>query len=306
MSVNPSNIVLIGKETTRGTAAGSTPLHQPFIGAGLKIGLQRHLGKTLPSSAFPYQGRQTPLGTTPVGRLTPHVNVNTVRDLILMGLKRESTTQLNAFTIAENCMGVTSAAQKLVGAVNRSATWQFARSENPDAAALLNCEMEFAAMSLASATVSAGTQAVGNHFKIHSSDFTINGVAALEVHSMNWQLTNELFIGVHDNTAALMRIEDGVQRHIFTFIATFATKAWRDLVIAGTEFVSSLVLKTGTTNETVTLAIGRCYAETHELQGDTGTVTEQITIDTSHSDAAIPVVASFGAAIGASALSLAP
>lgn len=301
MPINMLNVVRVGKETTRGTEAGTLPLHLPFLGDGLKIGVRNHLGEIKSSSTFPDVTDQVPLGRTPTVRLTPDVNINTIRDIIQMSIGRVSN-QLNAFSFAESAVGL--GAQAALGSVLRTTTLEFSRSDNPDAAALLNGSMEFAAMKIASSAATPGTQAIARRLKLAASTFTINAVSELEILSWAWSITNTLYLGPHANDGSILYIEDGDTMHEFRVRARMATAAWRTIVRAGTEFAATFVLASGTATEDVTLTVARSQAETHELSGGEGVVEQEMIIRPFRGSGAAAVAVAYGAGIGASALSL--
>lgn len=298
--IGTSNIVLAGKEVTRGTAV-AMPFNLPFVGDGLKIGLKNHVGEILASSTYPFKTARVPLGLTPAVKLTPDVNRDTIRDLFLLSLKRTLGATLPSLTFGEDCMTID--AQKAAGCVCQNANWDFSRNENPNEAALLSCQMDFAAMNIAAATVAAGTQPVARRFPIHQATFSLNSVSALEVLSFGMKTATTIKSGPHKADRSVMYVEDGSQMTTFSMKARFSAAAWRNLIKNGTEFGAVIVLQTGTANETVTLALPAAQAETHELSGGDTIVEEQIDFEPFYS-AAAPVAVAFGSAIGASNLSL--
>lgn len=301
MPINMLNVVRIGKETTRGTEAGTLPLHMPFLGDGLKIGHRNHLGQIKSSSTFPDVTEEVPLGMTPAVRLTPDVNINTIRDIIQMSIARVSNA-LNAFSFAESCAGI--GAQAALGSVLRTTTLEFSRSDNPDASALLNGTMEFAAMKLIDSSATPGTQAIARRLKLAASSFTINTVSELEILSWAWTITNTLYPGFHQGDRSLRYIEDGDTMHEFRVRARMTTTAWRAIVRNGTEVAASFVLASGTATEDVTLTVAKGQAETHELSGGEGVIEQEMIIRPFRGSGTNAVGVAFGAGIGASALSL--
>lgn len=300
MPVNARNIVRFGKEANRGTVAATLPLHLPFLDDGLKIGLRNHLGEIISSSTYPDVTKYVSLGLTPAVRLTPDVNINTIRDIIQMSIARVSN-DLNAFSIAESCAGV--GAQAALGSVLRTTSLEFSRSDNPDASALLNGSMEFAAMKVIDSAVVAGTQAIARRFKLAASTFTINAVGEVELLSWGWTVTNTLYVGPHGSDRSILYIEDGHTMHEFRVRARMASTAWRSLARNGTAFACTFVLASGSAGETVTLTVADGQAETHDPSGS-GIIEQEMIIRPDRDVGTAAVDVAFGANIGASALSL--
>ena len=298
-----TNIVRIGKETTRGTAVTGA-LTAPFVGDGLKPSLQRFLAKIRSSSTFPYVTQLVPLGLNAAIRFSPEVNVETIRDIFEMAFVRDATTKLlTSLTIEETGVGVDS--NKYGGCVCQSMEYSFSRSNNPDESALLAVAMDFAAMNIAAASgITAGTQGAGNHFPLAKSTFEINSVSALEVLSFRGRRTNSLAIGPHDADGNVLYIEDGEAEDEIELTARFNAAAWRTLIKNATEHASQFVIATGTANEDVALDIGKGQLESHELGEDGGTVTERITMAAAHTGSVNPIVPTFGTGVGAGVLAI--
>ncbi len=296
------DIVLLGKETTRGTAAGTLPLHQPFVGDGLVPEITNHLGEILSSSGWPYVTDQVPVGVTASVQLAPEVNINTIRDIILMS-KRDGSGNLPSLTIAHSQAGVGDA--HYLGSVNSELGLEFSRSGSPDASAVLAATMSFGCMKTASTTgVSAGTQGTGRKFQLRHSTFEINSVAASKVLSCRLRVTNDLDEGAPDENNMRLWIEEGLARFEVVVVAQFLAQAWGDLVRQSTEHDAEFILKTGTATEDVTATINKAQAGKRNLGKEGGTLTEEITLSPGHDGTNPAIIWAFGAGIGASQLGL--
>lgn len=301
MPIGMKDIVLFGKETTRGTAAGTMPLHHPFLGNGLEPTLTQHHGEILPSSAWPYVGDQVPLGATAALQFTPAININTIRDILLMA--KRTAGLLPSLTIAHTKSGVGDG--RFLGCVCNQLELNFSRSGSPDASSVLQGTMGFGCMKPESTTgLSAGTQATGHKFQIRHTTFTINSVAATKVTAMRIAVTNELDEGAPDADNLRLWLNEGMQGFEVTLTAYFVAAAWHDLVLNATEHTASIVLGTGTANETVTGTINKVRASTHQLNKGQTSVLQEITLLPFHDGTNPSIDWTFGTAIGASALGL--
>lgn len=296
------SIVRLGPETTRGEAA-ETNTTMSFLGAGVLLPREQHQGEVRASSTFPYRTTSVPLGVTPRLTMALDLNVESIRDIILMATLR-TNAELPSFTVEHNWGGVASASEKVAGAVVRSLELSFSRSESPDQAALLAAALELAGMSIADASgIVAGTYPFGRYFPLSRATFTLNSVAALGVYSFSWRHTNTLHLGVHGSDGALDSIIDGDAEDEFTVSARFSSTAWKALVQSGAEVVGSMVFATGTANETVTITMGKTRLRAHEPSAD-GTMMEQITFKSDSNEGLPHVAVAYGSAIGASRLGL--
>lgn len=302
MPIGAKNIVRVGKETTRGTAASSLALDLHLQGAGLEPTFTDHLGEVRGAATFPDITDLVGLGLTPGFRITPIVNVDTVKDLILMAM-RDEDGELPSFTFAETSGGVGN--QRFVGCICRELSAEFSRSANPNESALLSVSLDFAAMGVEDASgVSAGTKALGRSLQIRKSTFTVNSADQLDVLSYRLRVANELFLGPHDTDGKLRYIEDGPRTVEMTLASRFTTEAWRNLVKNATEFAAAIELATGTATETVTLDAAKCKADVHDHPERQGVITEQLSIKPYHTGSAEALVPSFGSGIGSSVLGL--
>lgn len=296
------DVVLFGLESTRGTAAATFPLHQPYVSPGLVPTLTDHLGHVMGSQTWPYRTDSVPLGVTAALGFSPEVNTGTVRDLILMATKRTNGDQ-PAVSIVHGRSGVGVA--RYLGSVVESLELSYQSSGSPDAAALLSAQMAFACMLPEAAGVDTpGTQANGRRFRIGAATFTINAVAALEVMSYTRRITITHAMGRPDNANKRIYLEDGDVDDEVRLVARFTTAAWSNLVLGKTEHAASIVHATGTANETVTETMGKVQLESHTLGESEGTTTEEIVLRPFHTGAAAPTVWAFGSAIPATVLGL--
>jgi len=302
MAHGMKDIVLLGKEATRGTAAATTPLHQPIVDDGLIPSIQGNNAETRASSTWPYQTDECPIGPTASLRLQPDVNVNTVRDLILM-IDSRTNGDLASFTAKHSRAGIGDA--QYLGCVVSELNMQYSRTGQPDRSSILQFDMSLECMKPeAGAGVVAGSQAVGKRFKLEQATITINGAGALEVTEYRRSIRVTLDLGALDAAGKRLYITDGDLEEEISLTARFTSDAWTNLILGKTEHAASIVHATGGANETVTETMGKCQLRSHELSKGNGTVMEQIAIRPFHTGAAVPTVWAFGSAIGASVLGL--
>lgn len=294
-----TDIVLFGKEATRGTVAGSFLLDHPFLGDGLVPNIESQLAEVRSSSTWPYVTDQVPLGATADLAFTPDININTIRTLILLATKRTAGV-LPAVSIAHSRVGVGDA--HYLGAVAREFSLEYSRSGQQDASALLSGSMSFDCMKPANTTgVAAGTPATGRYFRLDKLVATINSVAALEVLSYSRRMTIGHALGPPDDQNVRMYLEDGETNEELTLRARFSAAAWADLVLNATEHAATFVHATGTALETLTETIAKQQISSHNLATEEGTVLEEITIKQFGANA---TVWTYGTAIGADPLTL--
>lgn len=287
-----TDIVLVGVEETRGSAVAGT-LTLAFARDGVDFRLTQHTARSQGSSTFPLRGKPVALGLTPTIRMTPEINVETVRDIIEMATERTDGI-LNSFTILQ----AKPTQKKVSGCVVSSLDLSFSRSGAPGDDAILVASMELAGMLLAAATgITAGTLGAGNPFSISKSTFTINSVPATKVLSFRHRITNSIAPTVHKSDLSLEGLVDGDCEHATTLSALFDDDAWRALCAAGTAHDAVLVLATGTASETVTLTWEDVILGDHSPSGS-DVVVQEINIVGDG-----PGIA-FGAEIGAGVLSL--
>lgn len=304
MAQKMTDIVLFGKETTRGTKASTFPLHLPFLGQGLVPQITQHVGEILSSSTWPYDTKQVPLGATARLTLTPDININTIRTLLTMATKRTSGVQ-PPVSITHTRMGVGHA--HYLGCVVSALAMEYSRGGSPDASSILQGSLDFECMTVAATTgVSAGTQANARRFKLQAATVTLNSVASSKVLSYRRAMTIEHALGSPDSSNVRIFLEDGRHMDEVNIVAQFnATDAdWAALVLAGTEVPLVVVHATGTANETVTETFGTAQIVSHTLNEQDGTVTVEIAVKPYHTGAAIPDVITYGSSIGADELSL--
>ncbi|MBX3396501.1 MAG: hypothetical protein KF841_14160 [Phycisphaerae bacterium] len=299
-----TDIVLFGKETTRGTKASTFPLHMPFLGQGLVPQITQHVGEILSSSTWPYDTKQVPLGATARLTFTPEFNINTIRSILTMVTKRTSGVQPSV-SITHTRAGVGHA--QYLGVVAAALSMEYSRSGSPDASSVLQGSMDFECMSAAETTgVSAGTQANARRFKLQAATLTLNSVACTKVLSYRRSMTIEHALGAPDSNNARIFLEDGRHMDEVNIVAQFnATDAdWLALILAGTEVPLVVVHATGTANETVTETFGTAQIVNHTLNEQDGTIIVEIAVKPYHTGAAIPDVITYGSLIGADTLLL--
>lgn len=298
-----TDIVLIGTEATRGVESVNMDLHQPMVDDGLTPTLTANNAETNATSTFPDQTDDCPIGATAALRMTPDVNVNTVRDLILMATARTSGV-LKAFTVQHSRVGVGDF--QYLGSVVSELNMQYSRSGQPDRSSILQFDIGLECMQPDDdpTAISAGTQGVGKRFKIEKGTFTLNSVAALEVVDYRRTIRNVLDLGALNGSGARLYITDGPIEQEVNLTARFTTEAWGALLLAGTEHAAAIVHATGGSNETLTETMGKCQLRSHELSKSNGTVMQAITIRPFHTGSNPATVWTFGSAIGASVLSL--
>lgn len=303
MAIKKKDIVLMGLESTRGTVAGTFPLHHPFLGAGLVPTLTNNQGEVQSTSTWPVLTTQVGVGLTAGLAFTPDINVATVRDLIRLITERVSG-DLNAISIKHSRVGVGD--MLYTGCAASQLSLEYSRGSSPDAGALLQGTINFECMQAASSSgAAAGTQGTGRYFQIGRATFTVNGVAATKVLSYRRQITVAHALGPPDSTGKRLFLEDGELTEEITLVAQFTATAWSAAAVADTEMTStSIVHATGTANETVTETMGKCKVKTHTLGETDNTTTEEITIVPHYTGAANPTVWTYGSSVGASVLGI--
>jgi tail tube protein len=295
------DIILLGKEATRGTVAGSFPLQLPFMGDGLVPTLTDHLGRVMSSSTWPYDTVQVPVGVTAALALTPDLNIGVIRDLITAITKR-TAGDMPQLSIKHSRAGVSGA--QYLGCVISAANIEYSRSGSPDGSALLQGSINLECMSATSgATVVAGTAPTGHYFRLQNGTFTVNGSTLTKVLSYRRSWTIAHALGPPDSTNIRLYLEDGELEETITLVAQFTAAALSDLVFNQTEHAVTIVHATGTATETLTETIAKAQVETHTLGVQDGTTTEEITIKPYYGSTD-PTVWTFGAGIPAATLSL--
>lgn len=304
MAQNLKHRVQMVLEVTRGTAVTPMTLELPIVGDGARPSIVAGLGEILASTTFPYVTDQVPVGVTGSFAITVEVNRDNIRDLILLATKRTAGV-LPAVTIVHDQQGV--GAARYSGCVCDSLNFNFSRGASPGQDNLLTCTMNFQCMAVENGqgSINAGlSPANAPRFQIRHGTYTFNSVAASEALNLAIGIANELALGPVDASNKRLYIEDGRESQSISATKRFATTAWRALAEGQTEFAASLVLATGTANETVTATIGKAKAATRNVAEADGVVTEEIALMPYHTGSVAPLVWSFGSAIGASVLGL--
>lgn len=303
---HPKNrIILIGAESTAGTEASSMDMHVPFLDNGLDRNIQGNNAEVWSSRTFPYQTDEIAIGATASPKLMPEVNVNTIRDLLLMLVSRGAGGSMPFVTIQDDGVGVANGGVQFLGAICVEISMQYSRSSTPDNSSLLTMELSFECMKPeAKSGISAGTPGAGAHFLIEKATFTLNSVAATKVleYSRTMRITANL--GALDDDGKRLVITPGNVEELITLDAYFDSAAWTTLILGRTEFAASIVHATGGTNETVTETMGKCKFRSNNQSGGDGTVRERVELRPKHTGAAAPTVWTFGTAIGPSVLGL--
>ncbi|MFO0971824.1 MAG: phage tail tube protein [Phycisphaerae bacterium] len=296
------DIVLLGKETTRGTIAGTFPLDQPVF--ALIPTLSNPGGEILSNTGYPFAADVVPVGVTASLEMTPEVNRDTIRDLIDLVTKRTSGDQPQVSIKHGHAAGVTGTNPHMqyLGCVARSLRMNFSAGGQPSGESILQASVGLECMTFAAiAGVSAGTKANARKFQLRHSTITINSVAATKVLSLEHSIDVEHELGRVDASNARLFIQDGMESHAINLTGVFDTIAWRDLVTAATEHAVTIVFGTGTANETVTATIAKAQIQSRTLANQNGLLTQQVTIKPYSSSG---VAWSYGSSIGASVLSL--
>jgi len=306
MAQKMRDIIKLGVETTRGTLASSMALTQPFVGDGFRPVFTAGLAPIQASGTFPYDTDAVPVGATVAGQLTPEINIATIRDLVLLATKRTSAA-LPAVSIQHLHQSISGSNPQMsyLGGVCRELQLGFSRGASPGGENILTGSLGFEFYGYAVATgLSGGTQATGHHFQIRNTTFTLNAVVALEVLGFQLTVSNGLSLGPVDSANARLWIEEGMEQTSVSLTARLASVDYRDLIRAQTEFAATIVLGTGTSNETVTLTMGKVQLSSRTIAEQDGVLTEQITLVPFYTGAAAPCVWTFGSSIGATVLSL--
>lgn len=296
MALGITNVIGIGKETTRGVVAASA-FQLPIMGDGFTPRIEQAIAGVVDSASFPWMREGVPMGRSFGISVSPTPNVDTIADILGLALARTagvlpsvSFKELLTATLKRNWLGC----------VCSSLGLEFSREE------LLTARMEFTAMSNATGDGAAGTQPVGNRFKLHASSFTLNSVAATRVLSMSYDVTNTLFPAEPGSSLNIAELLDGGTEQEFRLTANFDSLTWRALIEGATQFDAEIVLATGTADETVTMTIAAAQLASHAIGGGGDIVTQDIVLRPFSVDngATPPVAFATGLAIGASQLSL--
>ncbi len=290
-------IVLLGLESTRGTAPASSAWDVNFVGQGFSRQLVHGTGKVDGSATHPYTSKQVKIGSTASPSLEPDFNSNTIRDIIQMLTKRSSGV-MPSFTIRHSAPSVDQ--MNFLGAIANQLSMEYTRGSDPDDGYILTGSLNFECMQPAATSgISAGTPATGNHFKISEASFTIDSVAADDVVSYRRQISIGLDLGGLNAAGKRIYIVEGMLQETITLRAKFSSDAWRAIVAAGDEVPVVIQHATGVANETVTETIAAATIQTHDLGNDGSTRMQEITItDPGIGEAAAPTVWTFGSAIG--------
>lgn len=292
-------------EVTRGTAVTPNTLELAVLDDGFQPTLTNGLGEIIANATFPYVTAQVPVGVTARFSLKPDVNRDNIRDLLLLATKRTSGV-LPSVTVVDDQFGI--GAAQYSGCVCSGLTLSASRGGSPDRANIWQIEnMTFECMKVVNAagSIASLTAAVAPRFHLRHTTFLVNNASALEILNSRIGFANALGLGPVDSANKRLYLEDGMETHDLQHTARFTATTWRGLVEGATEAATNtIVIGTGTANETVTLTIGKVQIETRELGEQDGVVTEQIMPKPFHTGAAAPIVVSFGSSIGATVLGL--
>lgn len=302
MAQNLKHRVQLGLETTRGTVV-TTTLELPILDDGFRPTLVNAQGEILSSSTFPYKSDSVPVGVTASLSLKTNVHRDNIRDLLLLATKRTAGV-LPSVTMIDDQHGVGVA--RYAGCVCRQLSLGYSRSGTSDRSSILTAAMEFDCFSAANAAgaLASLTQIEARKFQLRHGSVTVNNVAASDVLATAIAINNLLGLGPVNASNVRLYIEDGAESHSISHTARFSATTWRALVEGQTAAATNtIVLATGTANETVNFAIAAAQIGTRNLGEQDNVITEQIDVMPYYSGAA-PVVITFGVAIGASVLGL--
>lgn len=297
--------IQMAAEVTRGTAVTPMTLELAVIDDGFQPTLRNGLGEIITNATFPYVTAQVPVGVTASFSLKPDVNRDNIRDLLSLAFKRTSAV-LPSVTVVDDQFGI--GAARYAGCVCSGLTLSASRGGSPGRENIWSIEsMTFECMSVAngSGTIASLTAAVAPRFHLRNTTFLVNNVSATEILSSRIGFANALGLGPVNGSDVRLFIEDGMETHDLQHTARFTSTAWRLLVEGATEAATNtIVIGTGTANETVTLTIGKARIESRELGESDGVVTEQIAIKPYHTGSAAPIVVAYGSSIGATVLGI--
>jgi len=278
-------------------------MHVPFLDIGFERNIEGNNAEVRASSTFPYQTDEIPIGATARPRLMPDLNINTVRDLILLATTRGAGGSITPVTIQDDGIGVASGGMQFLGSIVVEMSLQYSRSGNPDESSILKMELSFECMKPeAKAGIVAGVPATGARFNLEEASFTLNSVAATKVLSYSRTLRITADVGALDSDGKRLFMTPGDVDELVTLEALFDSNAWTALILGRTEFAAAIVHSTKGANETVTETMGKCQFRSNNQSSSNGTVRERVELRPRHTGAAAPTVWTFGSGIGASVL----
>ncbi|MCB9852766.1 MAG: hypothetical protein H6819_06695 [Phycisphaerales bacterium] len=305
MGHEKNRIILLGVESTPGTEASSMDMHVPFLDIGFERNIEANNAEVWSSSTFPEQTDEIAHGATAAPKLMPEVNVNTIRDLLLLAITRGAGGSITHVTIQDDGLGVSSGGVQFLGAVVVELSMRYSRQSQPDASSLLTMELSFQCMKPEQKSgISAGTPASGARFRIEDAVFTLNSVAATKVLEYSRTMRIAADLGALDADGKRLFITPGNIEQVVTLDAFFDSAAWTALILGRAEFAASVVHSTGNANENFTETMGKCKLRRHNLGSNNSTVRELIELRPKHTGAAAGTVWTFDTAIGASVLGL--
>jgi len=294
--------LLAGLESTRGTVASTFDWDVHLVGA-FERNLEHGHAQIDGNAYFPDPAAQEAIGQIAQPRVTPDININTIRDLILLLTSRTSGA-LPSISLRHDVPDADE--MNFLGCVASELSLNYSRGATPGNEDILQGTLGLECMQAAGTTgISAGTKPVGNRFKMSQASFSINSVSALEVVSYSRTMRVALDLGGLNSSGKRIYIVDGMLEQEVTLRARFTSDGWRSIVSAGSAVPVVIVHGTGTANETVTETIGAAKIQNHTIAEDGNTRMEEITIrNPPHTGAAAACVWTFGSSIGASVLGL--
>lgn len=296
--------VQMALETTRGTAASPMTMDVPFVGEGLVPSSVSHLGEVRGSAHFPSRTDMVALGVTHRLSLAVEVNINNIRDIILLATKRTAGV-LPAVTIVHNQHGMGPARYR--GCVCERLRLGFSTGGSPNAAAVLTAQMDFQCMhgEEGAGAIAELTAPHAARFRHPSSTLTISGSAVPVVLGLEVVIQNNLALGPPDLDGLRGYIVDGEMSTEIRTTNYFAATTLRTLLEEQTELANnSIVFATGAANQTVTATMGKLRLGTRTRGSAEGAPTQEITLEPWHTGSAHQVAWTFGSSIGATILGL--
>jgi len=297
-------IVRIGKETTRGTVAGSFPWQPALIGSGLRPTLVNNVGRIVAYYTFPYETEHVPLGLTGGLAMQLEARRDTIKDIIETVKPGASPFDLPTLSIGHDTAGI--GMERFLGSMCSALELSFSRSSQPGEGMILAATMEFLTMQRTSATGVTGTTVpTGPVFKMNAANTTFNILGVATTKLLSWRFRREIQVaaGPLIDATTRMYMESGLIVDTLEVTGQFNATSYRDAVVGATEGVISTQIGTGTTNEHFILAQGKCTFAQHQIgEEEDNVLTEQISVRTAYTGAAAPTVPTYGSLIGASTL----
>jgi hypothetical protein len=293
----------IGLETTPGTAVTAT-LELPLVGDLITPTQSPGHAEVRANWSFPSATTIVPTGVAHRFGLSIACNINVVRDLVLLSAK-DHNGDLPYFTLvhkqADNGLA------QYAGCQVMSLTLSVTRGREPGEdiwLASLVCEC----MSMTEGSpgsYASLTAPTGRHFQLRHSTITINSTAVPLAFGTSIAISNNLAAGPVNSSNVREYLKRGPETLDISVSRAFATLALKNLVAAQTEAATnSIVLATGTANETVTFTMGKLQLGERGQGVTEDVVSESVPLRPYHTGSAHQLVPTFGSSIGASALSL--